>query len=157
MSRRARSVCSKLKGTTLRTAQPKGNAEGTFSPVAENSGNAALRQLQLIRDSLADSKAQDIVCIDITGKSALGDHMIVASGRSSRHVTAICDHLMRDIKNNGFGAPKIEGLTTGDWVLIDSGDVIVHVFRPEIREFYNIEKMWQAPEIPMAAETEQLH
>jgi len=73
--------------------------------------------------------------------------MVVASGRSSRHVAAVCDHLIRDLKDAGFGNPRVEGLETGDWVLIDAGDVIIHVFRPEIREFYNIEKMWQTPDI----------
>ena len=73
--------------------------------------------------------------------------MVVASGRSSRHVTAICDHLLRDLKNAGLGQAKVEGLANGDWVLIDTGNIIIHVFRPEIREFYSIEKMWMAPEI----------
>jgi ribosome-associated protein len=97
--------------------------------------------------SLEDSKAEDIVTIDIAGKSALGDYMIVVSGRSNRHVSAIADHLITDLKDEGFGSPRVEGLETGDWVLIDTGDIIVHVFRPEIREFYNIEKMWQAPDM----------
>jgi len=105
-----------------------------------------LRELQLVRESLADSKAEDIVFIDIVGKSALGDHMVVASGRSSRHVAAVCDRLISDLKDGGFSNPKVEGLAAGDWVLIDAGDVIIHVFRPEIREFYNIEKMWQTPD-----------
>jgi ribosome-associated protein len=112
-----------------------------------------LRQLKLVRESLADSKALDTVFIDIAGKSALADYMVVTSGRSNRHVTAVCDRLISELKDAGFGAPRVEGLATGDWVLIDAGDVIIHVFRPEIREFYNIEKMWQAPEI----EDEKLH
>lgn len=120
---------------------------GGFSQAAGSGEQAALRQLHLVRDSLADSKAEDTVIIDIAGKSALGDHMVVASGRSSRHVTAICDRLISDLKDAGFGSPRVEGLATGDWVLIDAGDVIIHVFRPEIREFYNIEKMWQTPEL----------
>jgi|TARA_R110000787_G_scaffold71574_4_gene159179 ribosome-associated protein len=135
------------KGTTLRTEHAKGNAEGGFSKATGSGEQAALRQLELVRDSLADSKAEDIVAIDIAGKSALGDHMVVASGRSSRHVASICDRLISDLKDAGFGNPRVEGLATGDWVLIDAGDVIIHVFRPEIREFYNIEKMWQTPEI----------
>jgi ribosome-associated protein len=73
--------------------------------------------------------------------------MVVASGRSNRHVAAVCDRLISELKDAGYGTPRVEGLATGDWVLIDAGDVIVHVFRPEIREFYNIEKMWQTPEI----------
>ncbi|WP_048644840.1 ribosome silencing factor [Nitratireductor soli] len=97
--------------------------------------------------SLEDSKAENIVSIDIQGKSPLADHMIVASGRSHRHVAAVADHLIRALKEAGLGAARVEGLSGADWVLIDSGDIIVHVFRPEVREFYNIEKMWQAPDL----------
>lgn len=79
--------------------------------------------------------------------------MVVVTGRSNRHVTAIADHLIRDLKDEGLGAPRVEGLESGDWVLIDAGDVIIHVFRPEVREFYNIEKMWAAPDL----EDETLH
>ena len=111
------------------------------------SGTTAIHALKLILDSLEESKAEDIVSIDIAGKSALGDYMVVASGRSNRHVAAICDHLLRDLKSAGLGSAKVEGLAHGDWVLIDTGDIIVHVFRPEVREFYGIEKMWMAPEI----------
>ena len=73
--------------------------------------------------------------------------MVVASGRSTRHVTAICEHIISDLKDEGFGNARVEGLDAGDWVLIDTGDIIVHVFRPEVRAFYNIEKMWSAPEL----------
>ena len=119
-----------------------------MAPQSRKSGvDAADQALATVLASLEDSKAEDIVTIDIRGKSALGDHMVVASGRSNRHVMAICDHLSKDIKQSGAGAPRIEGQETGDWVLIDTGDVIVHVFRPEVREFYNIEKMWSAPEM----------
>lgn len=83
-----------------------------------------------------------MLTIDIRGKSALGDAMIIASGRSNRHVAAICDRVMRDLKAAGLGSPIVEGLENGDWVLMDAGDVIVHVFRPEVREFYNLERMW---------------
>lgn len=137
----------KVKGNNLRTELQKGNAEGNFSTVADSGAKAALKQLQVVRDSMADSKAEDIVHIDISGKSALGDHMVVASGRSSRHVVAICDQLVRNLKGAGYGAPSVEGLDQGDWVLLDAGDIIIHVFRPEIREFYNVEKMWQTPEL----------
>lgn len=117
-------------------------------PQSQESGaDAAARALELVLASLEDSKAEDIVTIDIAGKSALGDYMIVVSGRSNRHVTAIAEHLISDVKDDGLGTPSVEGLETGDWVLIDTGDVIIHVFRPEVREFYNIEKMWAAPEI----------
>ncbi len=73
--------------------------------------------------------------------------MVVASGRSSRHVSAICEHLLSDLKDDGFGGARVEGLEAGDWVLIDTGDIIIHVFRPEIRAFYNLEKMWAAPDL----------
>lgn len=102
--------------------------------------------LDTVKSSLADSKAEEPVIIDIQGKSALGDYMIVASGRSHRHVGAIADHLLRDLKNGGFARPRVEGLPNCDWVLIDSGDIIVHIFRPEVRSFYSIEKMWQMPD-----------
>ena len=72
--------------------------------------------------------------------------MVVVSGRSSRHVSAITDHLVSDLKDEGYGGARVEGQEAGDWVLIDTGDIIIHVFRPEIREFYNIERMWAAPD-----------
>ncbi len=98
----------------------------------------------IILRSLEDSKAEDIVSVDIAGKSSIGDYMVVASGRSHRHVGAIADHLLRDLKSAGQGTSRIEGLNGCDWVLIDACDVIVHIFRPEVRGFYNIEKMWSA-------------
>jgi ribosome-associated protein len=91
---------------------------------------------------LDDDKAQDIVLIDLKGKSPMADTMIVASGRSHRHVGALADHLLRTLKEQGHGKAKVEGLPHCDWVLIDSGDVIIHLFRPEVRMFYNIEKIW---------------
>ncbi|MFN4127910.1 ribosome silencing factor [Pannonibacter sp. Q-1] len=100
--------------------------------------------IDAILSSLDASKAEEIVSLDIAGKSSLADFMVIASGRSHRHVGAIADHLLRDIKELGFGNARIEGQTHCDWVLIDAGDVIVHVFRPEVRGFYNLEKMWSA-------------
>ena len=73
--------------------------------------------------------------------------MVIASGRSNRHVAAVADHLISALKDAGLGQPRVEGLAAADWVLIDAGDIIVHVFRPEVREFYNLEKMWQAPDL----------
>ena len=109
--------------------------------------------IKTVLASLEDSKAENIVSIDIQKKSSLGDYMVVASGRSHRHVAAVADHLIKALKDQGFGQARVEGLPTADWVLVDAGDVIVHVFRPEVREFYNIEKMWQAPDL----EDETLH
>ena len=109
--------------------------------------------IKTVLASLEDSKAENIVSIDIQKKSSLGDYMVVASGRSHRHVAAVADHLIKALKEQGFGQARVEGLPTADWVLVDAGDVIVHVFRPEVREFYNIEKMWQAPDL----EEETIH
>jgi ribosome-associated protein len=102
------------------------------------------RLLNVVLDTLEDAKAEDVVCIDIKGKTSIGDQMVVASGRSQRHVGAVADHLIRKLKDEGFGRARVEGLPHCDWVLIDAGDVIVHIFRPEVREFYNLEKMWSA-------------
>jgi ribosome-associated protein len=96
----------------------------------------------MILDRLDDEKAQDIILIDLGGQSSVADGLIIASGRSHRHVGAMADHLLRALKDAGYGKAKIEGLPSCDWVLIDVGDVIVHLFRPEVRSFYNIEKIW---------------
>ena len=110
---------------------------------------AELESLLLAR--LDDDKAQDIVSIDLTDKSSVADRMIVASGRSHRHVGAMADHLLRALKDVGFGRARVEGLPHCDWVLIDAGDVIVHLFRPEVRSFYNIEKIWSVEPPRIAA------
>lgn len=96
----------------------------------------------LILARLDDDKAQDVVSIDLKDKSSVADRLIVASGRSHRHVGAMADHLLRTLKDAGYGRARVEGLPHCDWVLIDAGDVIVHMFRPEVRAFYNIEKIW---------------
>lgn len=139
--------CSDRKDKSLTTVHAKGVAPVAYSRSMERSEPAAAKALKLVLESLEDSKAENVTSIDINGKSALGDYMVVVSGRSNRHVTAIAEHLVDDLKAEGFGSPRIEGLETGDWVLIDTGDIIVHIFRPEIREFYNLEKMWAAPDV----------
>jgi ribosome-associated protein len=96
----------------------------------------------LILSRLDDDKAEDIVVIDLKGKSPMADAMIVASGRSHRHVGALADHVLRALKEAGHGKARVEGLPHCDWVLIDTGDIIIHLFRPEVRTFYNIEKIW---------------
>lgn len=93
---------------------------------------------------LDEAKAENVVSIDIKRKSSLGDYMVVATGRSDRHVGAIAEQLQAKLKDEGYGRVRIEGRPQCDWVLIDVGDIIVHVFRAEVREFYNIEKMWSA-------------
>ncbi len=105
---------------------------------------AAAAAIKVVLTSLEDSKGEEIASIDITGKSAMADYMVVASGRSARHVAAIADRLISDLKEAGGDHFRVEGLPAGDWVLIDAGDIIVHVFRPEVRAFYNLEKMWRA-------------
>lgn len=87
-------------------------------------------------------KAEDVTVIDLVGKTSLADAMIIASGRVNRHVASIADSLVEALKASGLPTPKVEGMPACDWVLIDTGDIIVHVFRPEVRQFYNIEKIW---------------
>ena len=89
-------------------------------------------------------KAEDSVTIDLTGKPSIGDYMVVTTGRSQRHVGAVADDVVKHLKLAGIRGVQVEGMRQGDWVLIDAGSVIVHIFRPEVREFYNLEKMWSA-------------
>jgi ribosome-associated protein len=126
--------------------QTRGAPTGATNRVAKTAIEAVDATLSAVIASLEDSKAEEVVTIDIHGKSALGDFMVIASGRSHRHVGAIADHLLRDLKDRGLDAPRVEGMPNCDWVLIDTGDIIIHLFRPEVREFYGIEKMWQVPE-----------
>lgn len=100
--------------------------------------------IDVVTATLEDAKAENTVHIEIAGKSSLSDHMVVTSGRSQRHVGAIADQLVNTLREKGFGRPRIEGLPHCDWVLVDAGDVVIHIFRPEVRDFYNIEKMWSA-------------
>ena len=97
---------------------------------------------ELVLHSLDEDQAQDVVSIPLEGKSSIADHMVIASGRSTRQVAAIATHLAERLKKEGHGNPRIEGLPAADWVLIDAGDVVVHLFRPEVRSFYNLERMW---------------
>ncbi len=100
--------------------------------------------LKLVLSSLDDDKAEDIVTIDLQGKTAMADHMVICSGRSTRQVSAIAQKLLDRLKESFRLSARSEGKEVGDWVLIDTGDVVVHIFRPEVREFYQLEKMWQA-------------
>ena len=123
------------------------NHEAFASTATPDAGAQASRPdglLPLVRSGLEDMKAEDLVEIDLAGKTSIADAMIVATGRSDRHVGAIADRIIKDLKDHGYGNARVEGLPTCDWVLIDTGDVIVHVFRPEVRSFYNLEKMWGA-------------
>ncbi|MBV9332288.1 MAG: ribosome silencing factor [Alphaproteobacteria bacterium] len=96
--------------------------------------------------SLDDDKAEDVITIDLTGRSSLADAIVIASGRSARHVASIAEHLARRLKEAGYGSRPVDGLAQGDWVLVDGGDIIVHVFRPEVREYYDLEGMWSVEE-----------
>ena len=125
---------------TAQAAARKGKAPTELAPDVR--GSKAL--LADIVHWLDEGKAEEIVTIDLEGKSSIGDFMVIASGRNDRHVGAIADQLKKKIKEAGWTHVRVEGQQTCDWVLIDTGDVIVHVFRPEVREFYNLEKMWSA-------------
>ena len=107
--------------------------------------------LARILKSLDDDKAEDIVTIDLAGRSSLTDALVIATGRSSRHVASLAEHLARKLKEAGYGSRPIDGLPQGDWVLVDAGDVIVHLFRPEVRAYYDLEGMWSVPEPERAA------
>lgn len=93
---------------------------------------------------LEDAKAENTVSINLRGKTSIADTMVVTEGRSARHVASIADRLIQGLKEAGFGRCRVEGLNMADWVLIDAGDAIIHIFRPEVRTFYNLEKMWSA-------------
>ncbi len=101
--------------------------------------------LDMVQTSLDDDKAQDIVVIDLKGKTSIADYMVVASGTSQRQISAMADHLHNTLKTAGCSAISVEGAGQCDWVLIDTGDIIVHLFRPEVRDFYNLEKIWTVP------------
>ena len=111
---------------------------------ADAAGNniPSMSMLDLVLNSLQDDKAEDIVTIELQGKSQIADYMVVASGRSTRQVSAIAEKLSDRLKQNMGVIARMEGKAAGDWVLLDTGDIIVHVFRPEVREFYQLEKMW---------------
>ena len=122
-------------------------ATATQSSVVTEALNGLTSDVQLaeILNSLSDIKAEDIVKIDLRGKSSIGDYMVIASGRSSRQVNAIATNLVDDLKQTLHCSARIEGKDSDDWILVDTGDIIVHIFRPEVREFYKLEKMWQTP------------
>jgi ribosome-associated protein len=103
---------------------------------------------RVVLASLEDDKAEEILAIDIRGKSSFADMLVVASGRSARHVGALADHVLRQLKDAGVKDVRIEGMPQADWVLVDAGDVVVHLFRPEVRAFYNIEKIWTGSPAP---------
>jgi ribosome-associated protein len=126
---------------TVAKSPPKRKAVGKAAPAPKKAApQSAL--LDRILTSLDDDKAENIVTIDLEGRSALCDAAVIASGRSSRHVGAMAEHLARRLKESGYGTRPVSGQGQGDWVLVDAGDVIVHIFRPEVRDYYDLEGMW---------------
>jgi ribosome-associated protein len=141
------------KKTAKKSAPAKKPAKKTVKPAAKRKAaskpapapkKAAPQSalLDRILTSLDDDKAENIVTIDLEGRSALCDAAVIASGRSSRHVAAMAEHLSRRLKEAGYGTRPVNGQGQGDWVLVDAGDVIVHIFRPEVRDYYDLEGMW---------------
>jgi ribosome-associated protein len=129
---------------------PKVSKKTATKPARKTSTKAAAlkaqpdadKTLNLILSRLDDMKAEETVTIALRGKSAYSDYMVVTTGRVNRHVGAIAENVAKGLKEGGIKNPHVEGLPNCDWVLIDSGDVIVHIFRPEVREFYNLERLW---------------
>ncbi|MCY4300864.1 MAG: ribosome silencing factor [Aestuariivita sp.] len=117
-------------------------------PDAKRTSASAERLLTAVTSQLSDDKAEDVITIDLEGKSSIGDYMIVCSGRSTRQVSALAEKLIQKIKVDFGIISRVEGKDRGDWVLIDTGDIIIHIFRPEVREFYQLEKMWLAASPP---------
>ncbi len=136
-----------LTGQTSATLTEVASAAPMASP---DQALSSEELLEVILASLTSDKAEDIVAIDLTGRSAFADHMVIASGRSTRQVAAISEKLVERLKERTGQRAKVEGKDAGDWVLIDAGDIIVHVFRPEVREFYQLEKMWMPAEAQAA-------
>jgi ribosome-associated protein len=125
--------------------QTLNDAVQTGAPGSDDSTNQKIDDLRsLALDCLEDMKAEETIEIDLMGRTSLADTMIITSGRSQRHVGAIADRVLQEIKAKGLGTARVEGMPACDWVLIDAGDIIVHIFRPEVRGFYNLEKMWGA-------------
>jgi ribosome-associated protein len=123
-------------------AAPKAAKKKAVAPKPARKAPVQSDLLQRVLASLDDDKAENIVTIDLEGRSSLCDAAVIASGRSSRHVAAMADHLARRLKESGYGTRPVNGAAQGDWVLVDAGDVIVHIFRPEVREYYDLEGMW---------------
>jgi ribosome-associated protein len=131
---------AKGKGPLSPIASPRANTRRVPEPVSKRA--SAKETLAVILSRLDDMKAEDTVTIDLIGKTSIADAMVVTSGRSNRHVTSLADFVIEGLKKAGVNGLRVEGKRNGDWVLIDAGDVIVHVFRPEVRAFYDLEKMW---------------
>ena len=122
-----------------------GNSTAGTPGMVEPTGDELL---DFVLKELDEDQAQEVVTIDLAGKSSIADHMVIASGRSTRQVASIAQKLAEKLKQNGYGPVKLEGLPAADWVLLDAGDIVVHLFRPEVRSFYNLERMWAFGDAP---------
>ena len=129
-----------VQATPVSSGAPAGiTASGKGTRVSEDRSDELHA---MVMQQLDEDQAQDIVTIDLDGKSSMADHMVIASGRSTRQVASIAQKLAEKIKQDGYGPVRLEGLPAADWVVLDAGDVVVHLCRPEVRSFYNIERMW---------------
>jgi ribosome-associated protein len=138
---RRRETLIRKQSSTAKPARPS-------TPRARATDQTLLSRIQV---SLDADKAEDIVTIDLEGRSSVADALVIASGRSARHVSSIAENLARKLKEAGYGTRPVDGLAQGDWVLVDAGDVIVHIFRPEVRAYYDLEGMWSVREPRRAA------
>jgi ribosome-associated protein len=141
-ARGANRRCAKRNATLNLTPHPAAGPVCSLSPSGRSPTPDGLSEI--IVDGLEDAKAEDIVSIDLSGRTTLADRMIIASGRSSVHVGAIADRVVKACRDAGYPSPKVEGMPLCDWVLLDAQNAIVHIFRPDVRRFYNLEKMWSA-------------
>jgi ribosome-associated protein len=116
---------------------------------AKEAANPTADLVGIIAHTLDEGKAEEILVIDLEGKTSIANHMVIATGRSQRQVTALADQVATKLKELGMGRVPVEGKANGDWVLLDAGDVIVHLFRPEVRSYYNLEKIWGATPTPL--------
>lgn len=137
----AKKASAARKAPAKKTAARKKTAPRT-APAKAVPDSAAQKALAMIAKSLDDDQADNVVVIDLAGKSAMADYLVIASGRNPRHIGAMAQHLREKIKSAAGISPPIEGMTSAEWVLVDQGDVVVHLFRPETRKLYNLEKMW---------------
>ena len=135
-----KAAVKKIAKPKSRKAAPQKTRKAATAKVSKAAPPSDL--LKRIVASLEDDKAEAIVTIDLQGRSSLCDAAVIASGRSSRHVMSIAEHLARRLKEQGYGTRPVTGASQGDWVLVDAGDIIVHVFRPEVRDYYDLEGMW---------------
>ena len=143
--------CDANQGRRRLTSKTSGAKKPARKPAAKRAAAQQKQQeeeslLTRVLHSLDADKAEDIVTIDLKGRSSITDALVIATGRSSRHVASIAEHLARKLKEAGYGTRPLDGIAQGDWALVDAGDVIVHVFRPEVRAYYDLEGMWSVRE-----------